>query len=88
MDVGERLSLDVRRDFTFLHPEVLDAKCTVDGPTLRLNNRVNHEQYRVVRHSRLAGDPREQPGEDQRLLRAGRRGDRHDAVARALGRSR
>ena len=48
MDLGETLSLGLRRDFTFLHPEVLDAKCTVDGPTLRLNNRVNHEQYRIV----------------------------------------
>jgi len=48
MTVGERLALNVRRDFTFLHPDVLDAKCTVDGPTLRLNNRVNYEQYQIL----------------------------------------
>jgi hypothetical protein len=48
MAVGERLALDVRRDFTFLHPDVLDARCTIDGPTLRLTNRVNHEQYRIL----------------------------------------
>ena len=48
MDVGEMLALGVRRDYTFLHPEVLDARCAVDGPTLRLENETNHEQYRVV----------------------------------------
>ncbi len=48
MAVGELLALKVRRDFTFLHPEVLDARCTVEGATLRLNNKVNAEQYRVV----------------------------------------
>ncbi|OHB85327.1 MAG: hypothetical protein A2V98_16360 [Planctomycetes bacterium RBG_16_64_12] len=47
MDVGEMLALEVRRDYTFLHPEVLDEKCSVDGPTLRLNNEVNHEAYCV-----------------------------------------
>jgi len=48
MDVGEMLAVDVRRDYTFLHPEVLDERCSVDGTTLRLNNRVNHERYRVL----------------------------------------
>ncbi|MFH1265879.1 MAG: glycosyl hydrolase, partial [Planctomycetota bacterium] len=47
MDVGEMLALEVRRDYTFLHPEVLDQRCSVDGPTLRLDNKVNHEEYRV-----------------------------------------
>ena len=47
MAVGELLALKVRRDFTFVHPEVLDARCTVEGATLRLNNKVNAEQYRV-----------------------------------------
>ncbi len=48
MQVGEALALQVRRDYTFIHPEVLDAKCSVDGPTLRLNNQINREQYRVI----------------------------------------
>jgi len=48
MAVGELLALKVRRDFTFVHPEVLDGRCTVEGATLRLNNKVNAEQYRVV----------------------------------------
>ena len=47
MEVGERLALAVRRDFTFIHPEVLDVKCTVMGNELRLNNPVNAEQYKV-----------------------------------------
>jgi hypothetical protein len=48
MAVGELLALKVRRDFTFIHPEVLEERCTVEGATLRLNNKVNAEQYRVV----------------------------------------
>jgi hypothetical protein len=47
MDIGEMLSLQVRRDFTFLHPEVLDEKCTVSGKLLRLRNRVHPQEYRV-----------------------------------------
>ncbi len=48
MDIGEVLALHVRRDFTFIHPDVLDERCTIEGATLRLNNRYNHEAYRVV----------------------------------------
>jgi hypothetical protein len=48
MDVGEWLSLEVRRDFTYIHPEVLDAKCAVRGASLRLENAVNFEDYRVL----------------------------------------
>lgn len=48
MQVGELLALNVRRDFTFVHPEVLDEKCTVVGAELHLNNKVNAEQYKVV----------------------------------------
>ncbi|MBN1420904.1 MAG: discoidin domain-containing protein, partial [Planctomycetes bacterium] len=47
MDVGERLSLSVRRDFTFIHPEILDQKCVADGARIRMRNRVNYEEYRV-----------------------------------------
>ncbi|MGM9680241.1 MAG: discoidin domain-containing protein [Eubacteriales bacterium] len=48
MQVGEYLSLTARRDFTYLHPEVLDEKCTVENGVLTLNNEVNTEQFRVV----------------------------------------
>ncbi len=47
MQVGEMLALGVRRDFTFLHPDVMEERCRVDGPVLGLNNATNHEQYRV-----------------------------------------
>lgn len=47
MDVGERLALAVRRDFTFIHPEVLDEKCDAGGARIRMKNGVNHEEYRV-----------------------------------------
>jgi len=47
MRVGELLALDVRRDFTFIHPEILDERCTVVGAEIRLENKVNAEQYKV-----------------------------------------
>ncbi len=47
MQVGEALSLGVRRDFTFVHPEVLEERCAADGATITLNNKVNHERWRV-----------------------------------------
>ncbi len=48
MNVGEVLSLQVRRDFTYLHPDTLDERCEVKGRTLCLGNRVNHEEYRLL----------------------------------------
>jgi len=48
VDVGELLATQVGRDYTFLHPEVLDEKCEVEGDTLGLNNPVNHETYKVM----------------------------------------
>lgn len=47
MQVGEALSLGVRRDFTFVHPEVLEERCAVDGATITLKNKVNHERWRA-----------------------------------------
>jgi hypothetical protein len=47
MQVGEALALGVRRDFTFVHPEVLDERCAVDGNSLMLKNPINWERYRV-----------------------------------------
>ncbi|MEI6809568.1 MAG: glycosyl hydrolase [bacterium] len=47
MNVGEMLALRVRRDFTFIHPEVLDEKCTVAGAEIRMENKINAEQYKV-----------------------------------------
>jgi len=47
MQVGEALSLGVRRDFTFVHPEVLEERCAVDGAAITLNNKINHERWRA-----------------------------------------
>jgi len=47
MQVGEALSLTVRRDFTFVHPEILETRCSVDGSAIKLANRENHERWRV-----------------------------------------
>ncbi|MCI8497690.1 MAG: hypothetical protein HFE85_05530, partial [Clostridiales bacterium] len=47
MEVGEYLSTTLRRDYTYLHPETLTERCTVEGDTLRLNNEINFEQYKV-----------------------------------------
>jgi putative intracellular protease/amidase len=50
LNVGERLTHRIRRDFTFMHPEVLEDKCTVDkvNHTLNLENAVNYERYKVL----------------------------------------
>jgi hypothetical protein len=48
MDVGDLLALSVRRDFTFLHPDVLRDRCSVRESTLSLENKLNPESYRVV----------------------------------------
>lgn len=48
MELGEMLSLRLRADFTYLHPEILNQKCVAEGPELRLRNEVNTESYRVV----------------------------------------
>jgi len=47
LDIGEMLSLDIRRDFTFIHPEILDEKCRVKGDKLLMMNKVNQEEFPV-----------------------------------------
>ncbi len=48
LGISDRLTGSVRRDFTFLHPEVLDERCSVEEARLRLNNADNWEQYPVI----------------------------------------
>lgn len=50
MDIGEALSLRIREDFTFLHPEVWLGKCDIQGRsgTVRLNNTINFEEFRLL----------------------------------------
>jgi endo-alpha-N-acetylgalactosaminidase len=47
LDIGEMLSLDIRRDFTFIHPEILDEKCLVKGSEIELQNKINQENFDV-----------------------------------------
>ena len=46
--VSDALTCQVRRDFTFLHPDTLARQCVPDGATLRLTNAVNRQDYRVM----------------------------------------
>jgi hypothetical protein len=48
-DIGEALFRGLRVDYTYLHPDVLVNRCTVDANhKLILNNRENREEYRVL----------------------------------------
>jgi len=47
-ELSDLLTGGIRRDFTFLHPEIMDGKCRVDGATLRLENKINFEEYSVI----------------------------------------
>lgn len=47
-ELSDCLTGGLRRDFTFLHPEILNERCVVQGSTLRLNNPTNYENYRVL----------------------------------------
>lgn len=46
--VGELLATEIGRDYTFLHPEVLDQKCTVDSGYLTLPNRVHPARFSTL----------------------------------------
>lgn len=48
INVANWLTEDAGKDFTFLHPEVLDEKCTVSSGKLHLKNPVTSEEYRVL----------------------------------------
>ena len=47
-EVNRLLFAELRRDFTFVHPEVLIDNTTVSDGWLHLNNRVNHEHWKVL----------------------------------------
>ncbi|HNS22782.1 MAG TPA: glycosyl hydrolase [Sedimentisphaerales bacterium] len=46
--VGELLAVDLGRDYAFLHPEVLEDRCTLDGSQLVLPNRVHPGRFSVL----------------------------------------
>ena len=48
IDVSEMLTNYVGKDFTFIHPEVLDEKCLVKDGELSLQNKINREEYKIL----------------------------------------
>ena len=48
MDIGLMLYHSLRVDYTYLHPEVLVGRCSVQQQKLVLNNQENREEFRVL----------------------------------------
>lgn len=48
LDLGEMLFRGFKMDYTFLHPEIIDERCVVQGNKLVLNNQENREEFRVI----------------------------------------
>jgi hypothetical protein len=48
IDVANWLTNTAGKDFTFLHPEVIDEKCTISPGKLNLKNQINAESYKVI----------------------------------------
>jgi hypothetical protein len=48
MNLGETLFRSLRIDYTYLHPDIIVDRCSVDNNRLVLNNKVNFEEFRVV----------------------------------------
>lgn len=46
--IGMILTDTLSRDFTFIHPEVLESRCSVYGGRLNLDNENNHQHYSVI----------------------------------------
>ncbi len=46
--LSDSLTGGVRRDFTFLHPEILDEQCVVAGSLLKLENEHNQQEYKAI----------------------------------------
>lgn len=48
VDVGNWLTTFIGKDYVFLHPEVLDEKCSINDGNLYLQNEVNWGSFRVI----------------------------------------
>jgi len=48
LELGEMLMLDARRDFVFIHPEILEERCAVRGAELHLDNQVNAQHFSAI----------------------------------------
>ena len=46
--ISHYLTDDLGIDFTYLHPEVLDDRCSASDGKLNMNNDVNHEHFSVI----------------------------------------
>lgn len=46
--ISHYLTDDLGIDFTYLHPEVLDDRCVVEGGKLTMSNAVNYEQFSTL----------------------------------------
>ena len=46
--ISHYLTDDLGIDFTYLHPEVIDDRCTASDGLLNMNNDVNHEHFRAI----------------------------------------
>ncbi len=46
LDVGEAL-IDCGHDYTFIHPDVLDEKCVIEGNELVLQNKIHAERFKI-----------------------------------------
>ena len=47
-EISTMLTDSLGCDFTYLHPEVLDEKCVVEGDLLKMSNEYNSEIYQVL----------------------------------------
>lgn len=47
-ELSAYLSGGARRDFTYLHPDVFNDRCSIEGDMLQLNNAVNVEKYNIL----------------------------------------
>ncbi len=47
LDVGETL-IAAGRDYTFLHPDVLDERCEIEGDELVLQNKIHPARFKVL----------------------------------------
>ena len=47
-EISEILTNKVGHDFVYLHPEILDEKCTIVDNTIRLNNKIQYGTYQVL----------------------------------------
>ena len=48
MEIGERLSLELRHDFTYLHPEVFVKSCALRGDILQFQQDDLQQEYQVL----------------------------------------